>query len=361
MARTDEVRTKLASVRALLESAGLDAIVLRTTANAAWLSAGGRTHVLAAQDVGLADLVVTPDAVRIVTTVNEVDRLLEEALGDLDAEVDVLPWHGNRRAVLPTGPRVGWDAVEPDLDAVDVGADVRRLRRRLLAPEVQRARALGADAAAAVTSVAVLLEPEWREYAVAGAVAGELLARAVDPVVLLVAGADRLPVHRHPLPTDAVFGDLGMVVVCGRRDGLIVSLTRMVSFGGLDDASAAAFRRLLEVDVAFNSATRPEATVGAAFTAGTSAYAAHGFAADEWVRHHQGGPAGYQPRDEVATAASRTVIGGDELFAWNPSVPGLKSEDTVLTSDAGVEIITSDGEWPVTTVAGLPRPLVLER
>jgi hypothetical protein len=30
--------------------------------------------------------------------------------------------------------------------------------------------------------------------------AGALLERGIDPIVLLVAGGDRLPVHRHPLP-----------------------------------------------------------------------------------------------------------------------------------------------------------------
>ncbi len=361
MARSEEVTTKLGRLHSLLDDRGLDAVVLRTTANAAWVSGGGRTHVLAAQDVGLADVVVTRDGVRVVTSVNEVDRLMAEELPALDAEVEVLAWDADRRTALPTGPRVGWDAVDIGVEAVDVGAGVRRLRRPLVPAEVERARALGADAAAALTAVAVVVEPDSPEYAVAGAVAGELLARSIDPVVVLVAGAERLPRHRHPLPTDAAFGPLGMVVVCGRRHGLIVSLTRMVSFGEPAAGTRDAFRRLLEVDVAFNAATRPGATVGDAFSAGISTYAANGFAADEWKRHHQGGSAGYQPRDELGAEGSTTPIGADEIFAWNPSGPGVKSEDTVLTTDGLPEILTSDGEWPVTTVGGLPRPLVLQR
>ena len=58
-----------------------------------------------------------------------------------------------------------------------------------------------------------------------------LVERGADAVVLLVAGQGRLPHHRHPLPTVEPLGRLAMVVVCARRQGLIASLTRFVSFG----------------------------------------------------------------------------------------------------------------------------------
>ena len=357
----EEIATKLARLRSWMGDTGLDAAVLRTTANAAWVSGGGRTHVLAMQDLGLADIVVTPDAVRVVTTVNEVDRLMTEELAGLDAEVDVVGWDADRRELLPTGPRVGWDALDAGVGAVDISDAVRRMRRPLVPAEVERVRSLGADTATAVTRVASLVQPDWSEHGIAAAVAGELVALGVDPVVLLVAGRPRLASHRHPLPTETLVGDRLMIVVCARRGGLIASLTRMVSFGPLDARSGEAYARLLDVDVAFNAATRPGTTVGDVFTAGISAYGEHGFAADEWRRHHQGGPAGYQPRDEIGTSASRTPVVAGDLFAWNPSVPGLKAEDTVLTTQGIPQIVTVDPDWPTREVGGLRRPVVLER
>jgi antitoxin VapB len=50
-----------------------------------------------------------------------------------------------------------------------------------------------------------------------------LLERGIDPIVLLVAGGDRLPVHRHPLPTGGPLGELAMVGGLRRRQGFIVS------------------------------------------------------------------------------------------------------------------------------------------
>ena len=33
------------------------------------------------------------------------------------------------------------------------------------------------------------------------------------------------------------------------------------------------------------------------------------------------------------------------MFTWNPSLPGVKSEDTILVNDSGFEVLTKTGEW----------------
>jgi hypothetical protein len=101
--------------------------------------------------------------------------------------------------------------------------------------------------------------------------------------------------------------------------------------------------------------------VGEVFEAGVRAYAANGFEPDEWRRHHQGGPTGYEPRDYLADATSTARVEKDQAFAWNPSVPSLKCEDTIVATDGAPLILTADPRWPVATVGGLARPLVLER
>lgn len=343
----------------LLDAAGLDALVLRRPGNVAWYSGGGRTHILAAQDVGVADVVVTREGDEVVTAVNEAARLEAEELGALGARFRVLGWDEPREPALPTGERVGCDS--PLAGARDVAGDVEALRRMLTPAELERYRRLGRDAAVALTEACGRVEPTTTEYGAAALAAAALVERGADPVVLLVAGEARLPLHRHPLPTGEPLGRLAMVVVCARRHGLIACLTRMVSFGGLAPPLADAYARLLHVDAAFNRATRPDEPVGAVFRRGAAAYAEHGFAAGEWRLHHQGGPTGYEPRDYLATAESRPVVREGQAFAWNPSVPSLKSEDTVVAWDDGPEILTADPAWPAVEVDGLARPLVLER
>jgi hypothetical protein len=148
-------------------------------------------------------------------------------------------------------------------------------------------------------------------------------------------------------------------VVCGRRHGLIASLTRMVSFD--DVPSAARPHAVSRVDAAFIAATVPGRTVASAFQAGVDAYTEHGLGPLEWLNHHQGGPTGYEPRDYEANSSSEAVIEVNQAFAWNPSAPGMKSEDTILSRDTGAEILTVDPRWPVAVIEGIPRPLVLRR
>jgi antitoxin VapB len=302
---------------------------------------------------------VTRDGDEVIVPVNEAARLEAEELGGLGTRFRVIGWEVDRDAELPRGDRVGADSPIPGRR--DVSGALEAARRSLTEDEQGRFRALGRDCAEALTGVALALEPAASEHAAAAAVGAALLERAIDPIVLLVAGEARVPVHRHPLPTDAPVGRLVMLVVCGRRHGLIASLTRFVAFGGLPPELREAYGRLLRVDVAFNAATRLGETVGAAFAAGTRAYGEHGFDPEEWRLHHQGGPTGYEPRDYLATAAATAVVEEHQAFAWNPSVASLKCEDTILATSGLPEVLTADPAWPTETVSGLARPLVLER
>ena len=351
---TTEHQEKTRRVLALMDEQDVDVVLLRSPGSAAWWSGGGRTHIVATPEVGVATLVLRRDgdAVRttVVTAVIEAPRLQAEELAGLDAEWQVLPWATPVESVLPTGPRVGTDA--PLEGCRSVGPALAAARASLVPAEVERLTSLGADAASALTQACSQLRPTDPEWSAAARTGAALLERGIDPVVLLVAGGDRLPVHRHPLPTVELLGDAAMVVACGRRAGLVVSLTRFVGA-----PPAEAFDRILEVDATVNGATRPGRTVGEVFRALQAAYVAHGFAEDEWTRHHQGGPAGYAPRELLGDPTSTAPVVESQVFAWNPSAPGVKSEDTVLTTADGPRVVTVDPAWPSREVGGLLRPV----
>lgn len=357
---TQEHERKAQRLRGLLDELDLDTVVLRSPGSAAWWSGGGATHIVATPEVGVATLVLSRDGggirTTVVTAVIEAPRLQAEELAGLDAHWQVLPWATPVESVLPTGPRVGTDVPLPGCRAV--GPELARLRASLLPQEVERLQSLGSDAAQALTSACSTLGPDDPECHAAAVTGAALLERGIDPVVLLVAGGQRLPVHRHPLPTRGPLGPLAMVVACGRRAGLVVSLTRFVGTPSAEGQDA--FDRIVAVDAAVNGATRPGRRVGDVFRDLQAAYVAHGFAEDEWTRHHQGGPAGYAPREYLADTSSEEQVVESQVFAWNPSGPGVKSEDTVLTTAGGPQVVTADPAWPVVReVGGLRRPLPL--
>ncbi|MEF8780131.1 MAG: hypothetical protein V5A46_05600, partial [Haloferacaceae archaeon] len=78
------------------------------------------------------------------------------------------------------------------------------------------------------------------------------------------------------------------------------------------------------------------------------AYAAVGWEG-EWRNHHQGGAAGYAGREWIATPDADDPVSAPMAYAWNPTVQGTKSEDTVLV-DGGFETLTATGNWPTVEV-----------
>ena len=68
---------------------------------------------------------------------------------------------------------------------------------------------------------------------------------------------------------------------------------------------------------------------------------------DEWQFLHQGGPTGYSTRDYLGTPDHDGVVLPNQAFAWNPSIPGTKSEDTIIAKKDGSEILSVTGKWPM--------------
>jgi Xaa-Pro aminopeptidase len=332
----------------LLDRRGVASIVLRSHTAVAWYLDGARTHVSLAGDP-VAAVVVRPEGDELRVFDNEADRLTAEELGpSLDLAVTRVPWHD---ALVPTGAA--------DLDEADAAADLRVARASLLPAELTRYRALCREVAEVLTDSAATARPTDAERDVAAGLTADLVARGIDPLVTLVAGRSRLA-HRHPLPTASPIGDRAMLVVCGRRNGLIANATRWVRWGA-SRSEADASRRILDVEAAFLAGTWVGATVGEAFAAGIAAYGRAGFDPAEWRRHHQGGAAGYAGRDPRGTPAVTDPVQVDQAFAWNPTAPGAKVEDTVLARAGGIEVLTVDPRWPTATVGGLDRPVELDR
>ena len=207
------------------------------------------------------------------------------------------------------------------------------------------------------------VRPGQTEHQIGGLLAGEAECRGVQAIVNLVATDGRVSAFRHPLPTEKVLDRYAMLVLCGRRWGLVRSLTRFVHFGRLPGDLRGRAEAVAEVDATFIAATRPGETLGGIFQRGRAAYAAAGFP-DEWRLHHQGGLAGYEPREVVATPGSTDPVVAGQVYAWNPSITGTKSEDTILVGEAENEVLTHIEGWPtLSTAVGdrtIARPAILE-
>jgi antitoxin VapB len=105
-------------------------------------------------------------------------------------------------------------------------------------------------------------------------------------------------------------------------------------------------------------AARPGKSVSQVFAEARAAYSRNGYP-DEWQLHHQGGAVGYQPREYIATPECAETVLANQAFAWNPSVRGTKSEDTMLVREQGFELLTAPSPaWPAVVIeeGGEPIP-----
>ena len=153
-----------------------------------------------------------------------------------------------------------------------------------------------------------------------------------------------------------------MLVLCGRQKGLVCSLTRLIHFGLLPNELKEKSESVAYIDAKMISSTRTGKTVSEVFRITKDAYAKVGFA-DEWQLHHQGGPAGYDPREFLAKDNAEIPIGIGQAYAWNPSITGCKSEDTILVKESGNEILSVIDGWPSFTIQidgqSIERPQIL--
>ncbi|MCY4525240.1 MAG: M24 family metallopeptidase [Anaerolineaceae bacterium] len=352
----DEVNRKHERLRALLAGHDAPALLLTQTRNLAWFSAGADASIPVDSDAGVWNALVTPARRDIVTNNIELTRLrAEDRLEDLGFGYQEYAWHG-AAPQLPPGSLVD---TQPE-----VAAALLQLRLVLDAGEQERCRRLGEETAAALEEAIRAARPGDSELEIAARLDAACRRRGGLAVVNLVASDERIARFRHPLATQKRMQRLVMIVVCNRKWGLVLSATRLAQVGPLPPELRAKAQTVAQIDAAAMLATRPGRSHAAVFRDIQDAYAAQG-EAGQWRYHHQGGTAGYNAREIIVTPGEESPVRAGSLYAWNPSIVGCKSEDTILVGDEGFEIITAAGpDWPMIRVeqAGqsVSRPGILE-
>jgi antitoxin VapB len=330
-----------------MRSQRLAGVLIRRNENVAWITGGAvELRVLTPCETGVASILVTTEGKRYYfTTENEAPRLHDEEFGALDFEPVLFPWYTDGTAAaaarLAGGP-LGADT--PGAGSTTV--NLFPLRAALSESEIARYRWLGAETAAATVESLHQVEPGLSEYDLEAITAANLLKRGILPSVYLYAVDDRIFKYKHAVARGKRLKHYAMLNLCARKWGLAISITRFLHFGALPTELAARFKSAAQVNAALLDASKVGATSAQLFKVAQDAYAAEGFPGEEKF-HHQGGPTGYGEREWVATPTGAETVVNNQAFAWNPSIRGGKTEDTVLLLDGKFEWLTSTPELPV--------------
>jgi len=342
----NEIAEKKLRIDGFLNDNHLDALYLCQVSNFAWMTAGLEPVVMLSSDRAEAGLLITPDKCFVICNNIEYPRLRDEdRLSEQGYEFYVTPWHHGLPMFHDLVKDKRWASDWPLPGVPDLSSDIARLRFQLTPAEVERYRWVGLHTAKALESTAQNVRPGMSEMQIAGLISSKALDIGITPTLLLVGTDERIFHFRHPIPTMKPLERYAMLVICGRRWGLVASATRLVHFGPLPDELKQKQIACAYVDATFNAATMVGTKVSDIFQRAAQAYTEVGFP-EEWMKHNQGGSAGYMSRDYEGTPDCDEVVLEEQAFAWNPSITGIKSEDTMIVHSNGSEFITVTGEWP---------------
>ena len=367
MSISDEIKEKERRVREFLRSKGLKALLLKRQANFSWMTCGGLNLVGITTEMGATALLITEDSKYVISNNIESPRMIdEEGMEKQGFIVKTFPWYEDQEAMI-VRDLIGESSFGSDVpfqNAMVLAEDVARLRYSLTPEEQGRYRWLGERASSALEKTMMKTKESEKESEVVARLCKEIWKDRIDPIMLMAAADDRVFKFRHPIPTERKIEKYLMVSVNARKWGLIVSLTRFLHFGKVSEELREKYEAGVFIDCTMMAHTRPGVPAREVLQKGIDAYREKRYP-EEWKLHHQGGSIGYTGRDYRTHFKTPDVVEENQAFTWNPSITGTKSEDTILATSKGPEMITRPILYPTLSMiaAGITfiRPAILEK
>jgi len=351
--RVKEFKIKLERTRKYIDENDLDGVYLKKRSNFAWITCGGDNRIVDHSEAGWSGVLVTSDRVCLITDNMEMKRIAVEEIAGLPMERQELDWFKNDlgTAIVENAgsKKIASDLkIEPLLELND---NFDRIQYQLTEQEKDRYRLLGKETSKCFTKIAKEIELGMTELDITAMVSYELTKKNIRPLLVLAAADNRISDYRHPIPTFKKIEKYIMYVTMGSIGGLHLSMTRFVHFGEISDELKKKHEAITKIDAWLINNTRPGKKLIDLFIQHTENYKKYGYP-DEWKKLHQGGSTGYRGRDirpDLNTPDSEVVM-LNQAYAWNPSIAGIKSEDTILVNEKNNEIVSEDKDWPLVKI-----------
>lgn len=323
---------RIDQLRKLYRSKGASSLCLALASNLHWLL-GGRVQVGVGGVNGVCEAVVNDDGIYVITNIIEERRLREEEIGD-NVEILASSW----RCPLNAEKLKALIGPTP-LEDKDCEAEMRSIRSVLQDEQIEELRLISLAAGAAMEKTCFSLQKGMSEYEISALVAQQCYAQGLEPMVLFAACDERISRYRHALSTDARLDRIVMISLGVRKNGLNTSITRFVSFGKIDEKTKRAQVAVNKLAALLYVKSRPGTSYLELFKALEKGYQEVGYP-DEISLHHQGGLAGFQVREVKINGLVEGMVQANQVFAWNPSITGFKSEDLLLVGLQENQILT---------------------
>ena len=356
--RKSELAQKLPKLRRLLEQEGQDGVVLARHPNFSWVTAGGKNFVANCFDVGAATVLVTKDAQYIFTSVIEAPRLIDEELvQELGFQVLIHGWEQDEtyaKICAIADPKKLVSDVPMGKIRVDNNF-IQPLRILLTPEEITRYHYLGTTMSYAMEKYMLEdVKPGMTEFEIVGGACKALWPFEIEQVMHTIAVDGRRLRYNHALPHGDRFTDCMMMSINGRYKGLITTVSRMLHVGPMKPDIAKWYDTCLHIE----AETLGVLTIGqddfGAYKVLRAGYekAGHPNAFDA---HNQGGCQGYFPREYQITPNRHQATQAGQVYCFNPTIDGIKTEDAMIVTEQGLSFITHPVVFDTITVEAAGR------
>ncbi|MGL4612265.1 MAG: M24 family metallopeptidase [Trueperaceae bacterium] len=354
---TSELEQKLSRLRLMMAANNYDAVHIMQRGNLAWLLCGMDVAISPLENARV-EAIITKKIVTVITPMIEAGSLERETL---PKGIELIPtlWYDNTAKEKLLNEILQGKALVDTKKRNFNYKDFWPLRVPLTIEEIERYRALAKETTETLTDVLQTVKPGITARQLKGSLAESLYVKGLRSVKILVVADEQLEAYPAFAATCEVIQKRFRIELYVRQYGLMTSLTRSVNFGKETAEQKKKYTKLLEVEKTLFDYTRHGIMVGELFRELQSSYKKAG-RDSAWREHHQGGPIGYNLRDFLITPESTHMIVDGSAYAWNPVLPGLKVEDTVLLLNDDLELLTHDPRWPLRDIVGRLRPEILE-
>ena len=362
--RRADIDAKTARVAELLQEVGCEGLLLLDPANFGWFTAGAMSR-------GMGDPAAEPVAYcngehRWVIASNvDSQRLFDEEVDGLGFQLKEWPWHWGRDqflADLCQNRKVACD--RPVNGVVNVGEQMRRLRRRLTVYEQACQLAIGQTVTHALEATCRTLSQGDTEREIAGHLSYRLNHRGVLPVHISVAVDGRSRLYRRFGFTSSALEHYAVLTVTARKYGMFVTASRSVCFGELPPEFRQDHNAVCRVSAGYLAATWPDAVPREILLAGRRIYLISGYE-HEWQQAPQGHLTGRAAVEMPLLPQTEDLFQAGWSVTWNASAGAAVSCDTFLVNEQGPKIVTPTESWPLKRIriqgAEFVRPDVLQR
>jgi len=362
--RRADIDGKMTQVATLLQEVGCEGLLLLDPSNFAWLTGGAMSR-------GLADAASEPAAYSngeqrwIIASNVDSQRLFDEEVDGLGFQLKEWPWHWGRDqflADLCQNRKVACD--KPVHGVVNVGEQMRRLRRRLTVYEQACQLAVGQTLAHALEATCRTLSVGESEREIAGHVSHRLIHRGVLPLHVGVAVDGRSRAYRRFGFTSTTLERYAVLTVTARKYGMFVTASRSVCFGELPADFRQDHNAVCKVTASYLASTWPDAVPREILLAARRIYLISGYE-HEWRQAPQGFLTGRAAVEMPLTPQTEELFQPGWSVTWSASAGAASSCDTFLITEQGPKTVTPIEVWPLKRIriqgAEMVRADVLQR